>query len=181
RFDRLRALRRDPDRRMRSLKRLREDHRLRDLEDLSVVREGLTGKGFQDDVDRLFPARARAVELEPEALELVVLVAAAEADVHAPAREEIERRDLFGDDERMVEWDHDDGGADAQARGLGRDERGELRRTGQVAVRREVVLREPDVAKVERLRGLRHVDRARVDLLRRPCRWRLHQEERAEL
>ena len=40
------------------------------------------------------------------------------------------------------------------ARRLGRDVRGELQRPREIAVRREVVLGEPDVAEAERLGGL---------------------------
>src|SRR5207244_11257353 len=82
---------------------LRQDRRPEDLEDLAVVGEGLALERLQDDVDGLVPSRAAALELEAEALELVVLVAAPEADVDPPAREEIERGDLLGHDERVVQ------------------------------------------------------------------------------
>ena len=81
RFHRLRALRRDPDRGTRLLERLREHHGLRDLEELAVVAEGPALERLQEDVDRLLPPRAAALELEAEALELVRLVAAPQADV----------------------------------------------------------------------------------------------------
>ena len=54
------------------------------------------------------------VELEPEPLELVVLVPAAKPDVDAAAGQQVERGDLFGDDERMVQRHDDDRRADAQ-------------------------------------------------------------------
>src|SRR5262249_9102103 len=50
RLQRIRALRRDPDRRMRFLERLREHRRLGDLEELAVVAEGPALEGFHDDV-----------------------------------------------------------------------------------------------------------------------------------
>src|SRR4030095_8538275 len=75
-LDRLWALRGHPDGRVRTLEGLRKDRGLRDLEELALVREGLAGERLQDDVDRFLPARPRAVQFEPQALELVVLVAA---------------------------------------------------------------------------------------------------------
>ena len=58
RFDRIRALRRDPDRRTRLLHRLREDRRLGNLEELAFVAERLAFERLQDDVERLVPALA---------------------------------------------------------------------------------------------------------------------------
>src|SRR2546428_13872264 len=84
-FHRLGALRRDQGRRARLLERLREHRGLRDLEELPVVAEGLAAEGLHQNVERLLPARAAALELEAEALELVGLVAAPESDVEAPA------------------------------------------------------------------------------------------------
>jgi hypothetical protein len=103
-----RALRGDPDRRVRLLHRLREHGRLGNLEELPVVAERLTGEGLQDDVDRLLPARAAALQIETEALELVGLIAAPEAGIDAPAGQEIQRRSLLGDHQGMVERHHDD-------------------------------------------------------------------------
>jgi len=152
---------------VRPLERLREDRRLRDLVELAVVAERPALERLQDDVDRLVPAGAAGVELEPEPLELVVLVAAAEPDVDPAPGEEVERRDLLRGDERMVQRHDDHRGADAQPRGLGRDVRRELDRARQVAVRREVMLGQPDVPEAERLGRLRDVDAAREDLLGR--------------
>src|SRR3989442_1867875 len=126
RLQRIRALRRDPDRRMRFLERLREHRRLGDLEELAVVAEGPALEGFHDDVDGLVPALAPALELEAEPLELVVLVAAAEADVEAPAAQQVERGNLLGDHQWMVERHDDDGRAHPQPGRLRRDVRREL-------------------------------------------------------
>ena len=110
-----------------------------------------------------------------------MLIAASQADVHAPARQLIEGGDLLGDHERVVEGNHDDGRAHAEPRGLGRDERGELRGPREIAVGREVMLGEPDIAEGERLGGLGDVDGPRIDLLGRARGGRLHQQERSEL
>ena len=110
-FDGLRTLRRHPDRRVRLLQGLRKDRRLWNLEELAVVGERLAVERLEDDVDGLFPARPGAVELQPEPLELVVLVAAPEPDIDAPARQLVQRGNLLRDDERMVQRHDDDGGA----------------------------------------------------------------------
>jgi hypothetical protein len=104
-----------------------------------------------------------------------VLVAAPEPDVEAPAGQEIQRRDLLGDHEGVVERHHDDGRAHAQVPGLRRDVRRELHRAREIAIGREVVLGEPDVAEPEGLGGLGHLDPARIDLLRGPSGRRLHE------
>src|SRR6266478_1230118 len=175
------ALRRDPDGRVRPLDGLREHGGLGELEEFPVVAEGLAAERLEDDVDRLLPSPARAVQLEPQPLELVVLVAPPEPDVDAPPGEEIEGRDLFGDHERVVEGNHDDGRAHAEPRRLRRDVRRHLRGPREIAVRREVVLREPDIAVAESFCGLRDVRRPRVHLLRRARGGRLHEQERSEV
>jgi len=106
-----------------------------------------------------------------------VLVTAPEADVEAPAGEHVESRDLLGDDEGMVQGNDDHGGADAQPRRLRRDVGRELERAREVAVGREVMLRQPHVAESEGLRRLRLLDAARVNLLRGARGGRLHQQK----
>src|SRR5206468_11771411 len=92
-FHRLRALGRDPDGRVGPLDGLREYGSLGELEKFAVVAERLAAERLEEDVHGLFPPPARAVQLEPEPLELVVLVAPPEPDVDAPAGQEIEGRD----------------------------------------------------------------------------------------
>src|SRR5262249_46204895 len=154
-----------------------EHRRLGDLEELAVVAERTALEGLQEDVDRLFPARATALELETEALELVWLIAAPESDVEPAAGQEIQGGDLLGDHQGMVERHDDDGRPDADARGLRRDVRGKLRRPREIAVGREVMLGEPDVAEAEVFGRLGDLDSSRVDLLRGPRGRRLHQEK----
>src|SRR5262249_61738009 len=80
RFQRVRALRRDPNRRMRLLQRLREERGLGNPVELAVVAEGLATEGLHDDVHRFVPALAPGIELRPEALEFVLLRAAPQPD-----------------------------------------------------------------------------------------------------
>src|SRR5262249_47066666 len=163
----------DPDRWMRLLDRPREHGRLGNGEELSLIAERLTAERLQDHIDGLFPPVAALLELETEALELVVLVAAAEADVDAAAGQQIERRDSLREAGRVGRGDTDARRADAQPRRLRRDVGRELHRAREVAVRREVMLGEPDVAKAVSFGGLRDVEGARVDLRGRSHRRRL--------
>src|SRR6266850_648538 len=181
RLDGIRALCGDPDRRPRLLQRLREDRGLRDLEELAVVRERTALEGQQEDVHGLLPPVAARGELQAEPLELVVLIAAPEADVDPAAGQQVERGDLLGDNQRMVQRHHDDRRPDPQRGRLGRDVGGELDGAREVAVGRKVVLGQPHVAEAERLGGLRHLDAAREDLLGRPRGGRLHQQEGPEV
>src|SRR5262245_50022668 len=96
RLDGVRALRGHPDRRMRPLQAAREHGGLRDLEVLAVVAERLAREAEQDHVDRFFPARPALAQILTEALELVALIAAAEADVETTAGEQVDGRDLLG-------------------------------------------------------------------------------------
>ena len=84
-LDGIGALGRHPDGRVRLLHRLGEDGGLGDLVVLAVVAERLAGQREQDDVDGFLPARAALAQVLTEAFEFVALVAAAEADVEAPA------------------------------------------------------------------------------------------------
>src|SRR5262245_25538771 len=178
---RVRALRRDPYRRVRLLCGLGEDARFRKLEVLALVGERLPLERLEDDVDGLVPALAPLVELEAEALELVLLVAAPEADVEAAAAHHVERRDLFRDHQWMVQGHHDDDRDYTEPRRLPGDIGRELDGAGQVAVGGEVVLGQPAAPEAERLGGLRQLDAARVDLLRGAGGGRLQQQERSEV
>jgi hypothetical protein len=96
---------------------LREDSGLGDPVELALVAERSARERLQDHVHRLLPPRAPALEPEPEALELVVLVAAAEPDVEPARGEEREGGDLLGYHQRVVERHHDDRGAHPDAGG----------------------------------------------------------------
>src|SRR5688572_6637797 len=173
------ALRRHPDRRVRLLQRLREDRGLRNLENLALVGERLAFERLHQDVDRLVPALSARIELETEALELVALVAAAEPDVDASAGEQVERRDLLGDDQGMMYREHDHRRAHPQLRGLRGDVGRELQRARQVAISGEVMLGEPRVAEAERFGGLRLLEPVRIDLRRGAGGRRLQEQEDA--
>ena len=80
-----------------------------------------------------------------------------------------------------MERHDDDGGADADPGGFRGNVRRELGRAREVAVRREMMLGEPDIAEAERLGGLGDLEPARVDLFRRTRGRRLHQQERSEV
>jgi hypothetical protein len=86
-------------------------------------------------------ARARLVHAV--ARELEGLIAAADAEVHAAVRHEVEQGEVLGHAQRVVERQHDDPGAQAHAPGLQREGRQRERRGGAVAVLGEVVLGRP--------------------------------------
>src|SRR5579864_5491502 len=76
---------------------------------------------------------------------------------------------------------HDHGGTDTDATGARRQIGRELNRPADVAVRRKVVLSQPDVAEAKLFGLLRMLDCARVHLFRGLRRGRLHQQKRAEI
>ena len=166
-LERIGALRDDPDRRMRRLQRLRKHHGVGYLEVLAVVAERLALERSENDVERFVPAIFGLFKFEAEALEFIILIPAAEADIEPPAAEQIERGDFFGDHQRVMQRHHDHRSTHAQRFGFRRDVRGELRGARQIAVGRKVMLAQPHVAKAERFGGLRLLDTARVNFLRR--------------
>ena len=140
RLDGLQTLRGDPHRRMRLLDGMRVHGGLGDPVVLALVAEGLAGQRLKDDVDGFLPARPAFAQLDPQALELVSLIAAAQAHVEASAAEQIDGGDLLGDDERMMQWYHDHGGADADPPRPVRQVQSVGQRPREQAVGREVML-----------------------------------------
>ena len=96
RLYRVRALRDDPHGRMRLLLRLREHHGFGNLVMRTGIAEGLAFEGFEYNVECFVVTLARFVEIEAEARKLVLLITAAEADVGAPAGQQIKRGDFLG-------------------------------------------------------------------------------------
>ena len=77
----------------------------------------------------------------------------------------------------MVQRQHDNGGADADPFGLGREVHREHQRTRQVAIRREVMLGAPNAVEAQPVRSLGHLRRSRKHVGRVLGARRLEQEE----
>ena len=153
---------------------------LGNLEVLAVIAERLAAEAQHDDVDGLLPARPALGQVLAQALELVALIAPAQAHVEAPAGEQVDGGDLLGDDQRVMQRDDDHRGADADAARLVRQVQGIGHGPRQIAVAREVVLGQPHIVEAQILGGLGDLHAALVDDLGRLGRGRLQEEERAE-
>ena len=93
-------------------------------QNLPPVRETLArGEGLGHHLDRFLEPRLGLIRADAEARELVVAVALADAEIEPAARNQVERRRLFGEQHRIVPGQHDHGGAQAQ-RGGAHGERG---------------------------------------------------------
>ncbi len=115
---------RDPERRMRLLRRRRLDHDVVELPEFSAVREALARRErLGHHLDRFLEPRLGLLRWNAEAGELVVPVALADAEIEPAAGDQIERRRLLGQQHRIVPGQHDDGGAKPQ-RGGAHGERG---------------------------------------------------------
>src|SRR5687768_18623373 len=88
-LNRLEALRRHPDRRVRLLPRRREDRRFRDLVVGAVVAERLPLQRQQGDVNLLPPARTALLQVDAEAPEPVVLIAPPPTDVEPATAQQV--------------------------------------------------------------------------------------------
>src|SRR5204862_7632956 len=78
--------RRGPEGRVRLLEGPRQDVEVAHLEELALERHALVGPGAPDHLDGLVEALTRLLHRDAEAPELLGLVAAADAELEAPAR-----------------------------------------------------------------------------------------------
>src|SRR5438552_11284212 len=97
--------------------RPRPDRGARDLEELAVMFEAVVGQRLDNDVRRLDKARPRLAHRDAEPLIFDARRAAPEAEQATPAAQDVQERDLLGDPDRVVPWQHDDGGTEADAAG----------------------------------------------------------------
>src|SRR5262245_8151715 len=151
------------------LERARRDRRVLEPVELALVAEGLPLPGFPDDLERLAePGLALAVR-DAVAVLRARDAAAADPELEPTLADVIERRDLLGDAQRMIEREHGDGRADPKAPRPGGDRAGHLQRSGNDrAVRCEVDLAEPDTVEAPVFRALSQLERVteRRDLAR---------------
>ena len=122
--DRAVAAGRQPQRRVRPLVGRRLDHHLVEAEEAAAVRERIVrGERAHQHVEHFLEARLGFGGRHGEARELVVAVALADAEIEPAAREQIQGRDLLGEQHRIVPGQHQDRRAEAQPRGARRDDR----------------------------------------------------------
>ena len=106
------------------------------------------------DVHRLLEALAILLLRHVVAAELGRTIAAADADVQTPARDDIDQRRLLGQAQRVVERQDRRRQSDADAARARRGHRRQGRRVHREAVVDEVVLGQPDLVEAELLRPL---------------------------
>src|SRR5206468_9813888 len=110
---------------VRLLDRLRQDADVAYGVELPLERHALLDPRAADDLHALVEPLARPLHRDAEAAELVGLVAAPEAELEPPAREDVDHRPFLGDPERVREGGDDHRGADPRASRLARDRRGQ--------------------------------------------------------
>ena len=134
-----------------------------------------------ENVERLGVALRRALHVDAESFELIFLVAPANADFEPAAAEQVDGGEFFGHDQRMMQRQGNDGGAEPDPVGAGGQVRQQQQRPRRVAVVQEMMLGDPELGKAELFGGLRDLDRPPVDFGRRTRGGRLHQEKYAEV
>src|SRR5882724_1630815 len=158
-----------PDGRMRRLERAGRDRRVLKPVELAVVAERLAFPGLPDDLERLAEPRLTLPVCDAVAIVRARDAAAADPELEPALADVIQRRDLLGDAQRVVEREHGDGRSHPEAPGPGRDRAGDLEgRRDHRAVRREVDLAEPDAVEAPVLGALSQLEGVpeRRDLVR---------------
>ena len=141
-----------PERRVRLLDGRRLDDDVVELPVLAVEREPLVRRPrLGDDVDRFLEARLGLLHRDAEADELVVPVALADAEIQPPARQQIDRRRLFGQQHRVVPGQHDHRGAKPQRARARADPGEQVQRRRDLAEAGEVMLDDERALIAERL------------------------------
>src|SRR5262249_51737215 len=103
------------------------------------------------DLEALIEPRVGVLHRHAEARELVVPVALADPEIEPAPGEKIERRGLFGEQHRVVPWQHHHRSAEAKAARARPDPGQEIQRGRALAVPGEVVLHDERAVKAERL------------------------------
>jgi hypothetical protein len=137
----------------------RSHGRVRDFVELAVVAERLTLPREANDLERL--AKAGLALAVGNAVGVVRADDATPTDpeLEASLADVIERRDLFGDPERMIQGQDAHGGADAKPARARGDRARDLQRGGDDRPHRvEVDLAEPDAIDAQRLGALRRLE-----------------------
>jgi len=109
----------------------------------AIVAEEILGEGTVEDVAELLGHLEIGVDVDTEALELIGLVAGADAKHQAPVRQRVGGGDLGREPGRVVERQDDDRGAEPDPLGNRGAVRDHHQWRGAQAIVREMVLGEP--------------------------------------
>lgn len=90
------------------------------FEEFSVGRYALIMEALEDERNGFRLTLAPALEIDTEAGELVGTVARAEAELESAIAQDIDKGGVLDDAHRMMQWHDHHGGAELDARGLGR-------------------------------------------------------------
>ena len=182
------ARRRDPERGMWLLDRLRHELPLRDLVVTALVpREGVVDEEAADHPERLVPHLAGLVDRDAERLGVVPGCAPARAEVHAPVGQNVERGRALGDPDRVIAGEDDHAVPQPDARRPRREGRQEDLGGGAMGdLLVEVMLGRPVVVEADLLGEDGLGQRVPVDsmvhiLAGRPGLRRLHLGDQSEL
>ena len=129
-----------------------------------LVREALHSPRPDEDGERLLEAVAVLDLGNAIAVELDRTVAAPHADIQAPAAQDIDHRELFGEPDRIVEGEDRGGQADPHAPGPHGGGGRQDRRRDRETVLDEVVLGEPEAVEAELFRPRHLLDLAPEDV-----------------
>ena len=148
-----------PHRRVRPLNRARGDGDVGEPKEPAVVAERLALPRLEDDLERLEEARLALLVRDAEGVVAPRAAAPADAEIEAPLAQVIERRDLAGDAQGMVQGQELHGRAHAHAPGPGGDpardeEGGRQHRAGRV----DQHLGQPDDVEPPRLRRVHQLE-----------------------
>ena len=164
--------RRHPERRSAGLHVARRDLHVGEIVALAGIAERLAGEGALQHVESLVGQRHAARHRQAEAFELVRRVAHADADLHAPAADIVEHREVLGEPERMVEGQQADVAGEAHALGARRHRRRDRDPRWQVAVVDEVMLGEPDEVEPQPVEPRHLLDDRGIERLMAEARFR---------
>ena len=130
-------------RRMGLLDGLGQNPDIVDVGEIAVVGKCLLGPCLDDDVDGLLEAVAAGVDIDANAFKLLALVAGADTKIEPTATDDVQHRDFFCHQNRIVQGQDNYGGADAYvggSPGYGAQEGPDSR---EQAMTREAVLAQP--------------------------------------
>src|SRR5262245_2193664 len=150
--DRTLAARAHPDLRMRLLRWWRFDDDVVELPVLTPIAEGLVGSPrLQQNLEALVEPRVGLLHRHAEARELVVPVALPDPEIEPAPGQKIERRGLFGQQHRVVPWQHHHRSAETEAARTRPEPGEETQRGRDLTISGEVVLHDERAVKAERL------------------------------